>query len=357
MERERIDVEAGGEARTFIISRTDAIGDVVLTLPVAGVLRSLYPSSRIFFLGRSYTEEVVKACEHIDGFLNWDEIRHLPSHAAVQELKATHADTIIHVFPDRRIARLAWRARIRRRIGTTNRLYHYLYCNVLVPLSRKHSPYHESQLNLRLLAPLGAKALYTLQEIGRYYGLTRLVPMPPSIAALLAPDRFNLILQPKSRGSAREWGLENFRRLIGMLPEERYKVFVSGTAAEGKLLAPLLEEYPFVTDLTGRLTLGQLMTFISKADGLIAASTGPLHLAAALGIHALGIYPPIRPMHPGRWAPVGQKARVFVKAGECSACRAGGDCGCIREIAPKAIEDYLQTLGEVGKATQTGPGK
>ena len=335
---------------TFIISRTDAIGDVVLTLPVAGVLRALYPSARILFLGRSYTKEVIAACGHIDSFLNWDEWRQLPVREAARAMAATGANGIIHVFPDAAIARIARMARVTERIGTTNRIFHWRYCNELVRLSRRHSPCHEAQLNLRLLAPLGGRRDYSLGEIGGYYGLTRLAPLPPEIAGLLDRSRFNLILHPKSRGSAREWGLENYARLIGQLPSDRFKVFVSGTAAEGELLAALLAEYPRVTDLTGRLTLGQLMSFIARADGLIAASTGPLHLAAALGIYALGIYPPIRPMHPGRWAPVGPNAKVFVKAGECEDCRRTGDCHCIREIAPQTVEDYLQTL-------VTGPGK
>jgi heptosyltransferase-3 len=326
----------------IIISRTDAIGDVVLTLPVAGVLRSLYPASRILFLGRSYTKDIIAACEHIDGFLNWDEWRALPVGEAARAMAATGADCIIHVFPDKAIARVAKKARIAERIGTTNRIYHWWYCNVLVRLSRRNSPYHEAQLNLRLLAPLGGRSDYSLKEIGGLYGLTRLAPLPAEIAALLDRGRFNLILHPKSRGSAREWGLENFGRLVGLLPRERYKVFVSGTAAEGQLLTPLLADYPFVTDLTGRLTLGQLLTFISKADGLIAASTGPLHLAAALGIHALGIYPPIRPMHPGRWAPVGPNAQVFVKAEYCEDCRRTEDCHCIREIKPEVVEGNLE---------------
>jgi heptosyltransferase III len=338
----------------FIISRTDAIGDVVLTLPVAGVLRSLYPSARILFLGRSYTKDIIAACEHIDSFLNWDEWRELPAREAARAMASTGADCIIHVFPDKTIARVARMARIAERIGTTNRIYHWRDCNELVRLSRRNSNDHEAQLNLRLLAPLGARSDYSLEEIGRNYGgnygLTRLVPLPPQVEELLDPQRFNLILHPKSRGSAREWGLENYGRLIGLLPRERFKIFVSGTAAEGELLKPLLATHPEVTDLTGRLTLGQLMTFISKADGLLAASTGPLHLAAALGINALGIYPPIRPMHPGRWAPVGPKARVFVRAEYCEDCRRTGDCHCIREIQPGSVEQYLLTL-------VTGPGK
>lgn len=321
--------------RTVIISRTDAIGDVVLTLPMAGVLKELFPDARILFLGRAYTEEVVKASEHIDGFLNWDKS---------PDLAATGADTIIHVFPNKQIAALAKRAGIKERIGTTNRLYHWWACNRRVKLSRRHSPLHEAQLNLQLLKPLGAKEEYTLEAIGAYYGLTRLAPLPPEIAAGIDPHRFNLVLHPKSRGSAREWGLDNFRELIRLLPPDHFKIFITGTAAEGDLVQPLFQEFPFLVNLTGRLSLGELISFLSRADGLVAASTGPLHLAAALGIHAMGIYPPIRPMHPGRWAPVGPNAKVFVKEGECEDCRKSGNCHCMREIRAGMLKDYLLSL-------------
>jgi ADP-heptose:LPS heptosyltransferase len=275
------------------------------------------------------------ASEHVDGFLNWDEDKNLA---------AAGADTIIHVFPNKEIASLAKKAQIKERIGTTNRVYHWWTCNRLVKLSRRHSPLHETQLNLQLLRPLGAKSEYTLEEIGKYYGLNRLAPLPEAIAALPDPGRFNLILHPKSRGSAREWGLDNFRELIRLLPQDQFKIFITGTAAEGQLVRSLFGEFPFLVDLTGRLSLGELMSFLSRVDGLVAASTGPLHLAAAVGINALGIYPSIRPMHPGRWAPVGPKSKIFVKEGECEDCRKTGDCHCMREIRAGMLKDYLLAL-------------
>jgi hypothetical protein len=58
----------------------------------------------------------------------------------------------------------------------------------------------------------------------------------------------------------------------------------------------------------------------------------------------MGIYPPIRPMHPGRWAPIGAKAKVFVKEGECEDCRKTGNCHCIREIRAVMLKDYLLSL-------------
>ena len=83
----------------------------------------------------------------------------------------------------------------------------------------------------------------------------------------------------------------------------------------------------------------QFLAFIAAADGLVAGSTGPLHLAAALGRHALGLYPPIRPMHPGRWAPLGPHADylVFDKP-NCADCRAQpAACACIKALAPALV--------------------
>jgi len=60
--------------KKIIISRTDSIGDVILTLPVAGVLKKHFPDSLIYFIGRQYTRPVIEACEHVDEFIDGDEI-------------------------------------------------------------------------------------------------------------------------------------------------------------------------------------------------------------------------------------------------------------------------------------------
>lgn len=333
--------------RTFIISRVDAIGDVVLTLPVAGVLRELYPTSRILFLGSQYAQEVIRACEYVDEYLNWDELRKMDETAQIKSLAGTGADTIIHVLPRIEIAELAKKAGIQLRIGTTNRAYHWYTCNKLVRLSRKRSPYHEAQLNLRLLTILSARSLYSLEEIPGYYGLTKLSPLPPDIAALKDGQRFNLILHPKSRGHGREWGMDNFIRLAKSLPGERFKIFVTGTPTEREVLEPLFRECPQAVDMVGKLTLSQFLSFIAQADGLVASGTGPLHVAAALGIHALGLFPPLRPIHPERWAPLGPKAMVFCLEEPCKGCPGVHDCACMRNISPVKLKEYLLSVSSL----------
>jgi len=334
--------------KRIILSRTDSIGDVVLTLPMAGVLKAHNPKVEILFLGSSYTRDVVALSKYVDVFLDWDNIKKWAYEEQLSFFKRQNAQTIIHIFPKKAIAKLASKARIPMRIGTTGRFYHYLFCNKLIPLSRRNSPLHESQLNMMLLKPiLHPLPLLPLQAISIYYGFKVLVPITKETQQLLSADKFNLIIHPKSKGSAREWPLTHFTDLIQMLPTDTFNIFITGTADEGKLMEGfLIENQNRITDLTGALSLNQLIAFIDAADGMLAVSTGPLHIAAALKKFAVGIYPPIRPMHPGRWSPIGINAHYIVADKVCSDCRNNNLCHCMNEINPTQVLEILLKLNK-----------
>jgi heptosyltransferase-3 len=320
--------------KTILISRIDAIGDVVLTLPLAGWLKQNVPRVRVLFLGRTYTAPVVACCQHVDQFLNWDEVKDLPVAEQIKFFKKNQISSIIHVFPNKHIAMLARRAGIKQRIGTRSRWFHWFTVNTLVTLSRRHSPYHESQLNFTLLRPLGLKKIPTLPEVTNYLDFSKTEPLPEKWQAYLNTNKPRIILHPKSKGSAREWGLTHFAQLARQLHDLGWQVFISGSAAEKELLHDWLRENQyFITDITGKLTLSEFVSFIKACTGLVGASTGPLHLAASVGVHALGLYPPIKPMHPGRWAPIGLQADYLVLPKDCSDCRKiAGNCTCIQAI-------------------------
>lgn len=326
----------------ILISRTDSIGDVVLTLPMAGIIKRFLPKSRIVFLGRNYTKDVIGLSEHVDEFVSYDEILKLSAAGQLNAFKGIRASHIIHVFPVKEIAQLAKQAGIPNRIGTTNRLWHWFTCNVKVKLSRKNSDLHEAQLNTRLLEPLGIKQLFSLTDLADAYGFTKIPRLETPFEALLEPGKKQVILHPKSKGSAREWGLDNFSKLIAELDKTKYSIYISGTAQEGELVRSLIEKHPEVTDLTGKLSLQQFIAFISRCDALVAASTGPLHIAAALGKKAIGLFSPMRPIHPGRWMPVGKQARYLVFDKDCEACKNKKDCHCITCIKPAEVIRLLE---------------
>lgn len=331
-------------AQNVIISRTDSIGDVVLALPVAKVLKDYFPKIKIAFLGRTYTRPLIEACTYVDefidlnDFLNQDDIR----------VYGQKPEAIIHVFPVSRIAKKAKQLRIPLRIGTTNRVYHWLTCTELVKLSRRNSDLHEAQLNLKLLEPFGITREFSTAEIMTSFGLDKIEPLEPQFLKLIHPDKFNLILHPKSQGSAREWGLDNFSSLIRLLDKDRYAIFISGLAKEREFLQPLFKTFGnSITDITGMMNLPQFMAFINHCDGLVANSTGPLHIAAALGKTALGIFSPLRPIHPGRWAPLGFQAQYFALNKECSDCKHNNmSCHCITAVLPVWIKVALDEAAE-----------
>lgn len=328
------------EYKTIIISRTDSIGDVVLTLPMAGVIKKFYPNSKIIFLGKTYTKPVVELSKYVDDFINWDELQKMPN--ALKVLKKYNADIFIHVFPNKAVAKLVKQAKIPLRIGTFGRVFHFLTCNKKVHFSRKKSDLHESQLNLKLLAPIGISKHFELEEIANYYGFENVPLLKPELQRLIDITRTNIILHPKSKGSAKEWGLNNYLELANLLPKKPFKIFISGTEEEGKLIGNTFQfDNDNIVSLIGKLSLTDFIAFIANTDGLVAASTGPLHVAAALNKKAIGLYSPKRPIHPGRWMPIGKHAQSVVFNQNCKQCLKGLDCNCITKINPQTIADLL----------------
>jgi ADP-heptose:LPS heptosyltransferase len=334
----------------IIVSRTDRIGDVVLTLPLCGLLAEEL-GAEVMFLGRGYTTPVLEACAAVGKILDWDSVGSAGDDAQAAFLRDTGADTILHVWPRPDIARAARRAGIRRRIGTTHRLYHWWTCNALVCLGRRGSDLHEAQLNVRLAGTLLRGTDYTLSDLAAFGRLTPRVPVPERATRLIAPDRINIAFQVKTRGSSREWPLERWRELIRLLDGSRYRIGVIGTAEERELIAELLvDPPPHVVDMTG-LDLRELIATLARMDGIVSCSTGPLQVGAALSIHALGLVPPTRPIHPGRYAPLGARAEYVTPPAQCDACVAGREpCTCMSAISARDVADRVSRWSRLSRA-------
>lgn len=283
----------------------------MLTLPLCGALKKNFPDCRITFLGKSYTQDVIAACVHVDQFVNADTLSQLSEEKQIEQLRALRCDAVVHVFPTRQWTKLCAAARIPIRVATSGRWFTWFTCNRRVRFSRKRSDLHEAQLNMILLRGLGLSLAPSLKDIAQLYGFKAASGIDYPVA--LSAEKTKVILHPLSKGSALNWPLSSFRALMDALPAEHFQVIVSGTEAEGQLIRATLGALPkHVTDATGTMNLRTFISFIAQCDALVAASTGPLHIAAALGLHAVGLYAPQRPIHPGRWQPVGKNAKVFV---------------------------------------------
>lgn len=292
----------------IIISRTDSIGDVVVSLPVCGELKRIFPNVKITFLGRTYTKDLISLCKNVDRFENWDDYEKMSPADQINAFQSLHADAIVHVFPRKEIVWLAKRAKVKNRIATGRRWYTLTKCNYPLFFSRRKSNLHESQLNFKLLQPFGVSSIPDLKNISDLYGIT--IPHHAVLPSFLEENL--ILLHPLSKGSAVNWSLSEFEKLSTWLVQRGFRVAITGTKEEGeKLRSRGFQFQSGVLDLTGKLSLFDFIVLISKSKALVAASTGPLHIAAATGIHAIGLYSPLKPIDPSRWAPVGAKAHYL----------------------------------------------
>jgi ADP-heptose:LPS heptosyltransferase len=336
-------------SRHILISRQDNIGDVILTLPMAAYLKQINPGVKITLLCRAYATEVVRYCSDIDEVVSIESIKD----DLLGYLKKSDIDTVILAQPDHKLTTASFRAGIKHRIGNARqKIYQLLYCNRRVRFSKGMTDNHESQINFEFLRPYGVKTIPTREQIPALYHFA--IPHDPAIAAQFSPYQFNLVLHTKSNGHGREWPIEYYLELArALMQHEGVHLWLTGSEKEGRWLkenaAELLAQAN-VTSVCGTQSLTQLTCFIHQSDGLIASGTGPLHMASAIGQRALGLFPPTRPMHLGRWAALGPRSTNICVATApcCPGCRRLPDptCDCMRAIKPdlvlEVVEDWLK---------------
>jgi heptosyltransferase III len=319
-----------------LVVRTDRIGDVVLTLPMIPVLRSVLPRARISMLLRPYTAALVDGFEGIDDILTYDDSGERKGFFAfLAELRARHFDLVVVSHPTFRIAALAFLAGIQTRVGSGYRWYSFLF-NKPVFEHRKTAEKHEAEYNLSLLRTLGVdppevpRISLPLDEHARRKAAAELERIGVS------PTEDFVVLHPGSGGSARDWSPRNFGELAKGLAKENVKVVVTGIDAENALVNEVVtlsggSAFPSV----GRLTLKELGALVASARLFVSNSTGPLHIAAAVGTPVIAFYPPIRECSPRRWGPLTDKKIVFTADNlSCPRCQ-GGPCqgnDCMEQI-------------------------
>lgn len=323
------------------ISRTDSIGDVMLTLPICAWLKEHFPTCKITFICKKYTAVLIQNYQAVDSVFCIDEWLMLSENEQVKQIIDLQFDAVVHVFPNKLLARRMKKAKVPIRIGTSHRLFHLLTCNVRPNFTRKNADLHESQLNFELIRFFGLTAIPSMDEMSKYtsYFSCPDTNLPESISNNLKTKY--IVLHPKSQGSALEWSIEKYVASANTLIEKGYQVVFTGTEKEGALFRHDLPNHQSCIDSTGKLSMEQLCVLIKQAQGLVACSTGPLHIAGYLGIKAVGLFSSRRPIHPGRWKPLGVNSIALEFNPNCVACQKQQKCHCIEEIAVTKVLNQL----------------
>ncbi len=309
--------------KNILIIRTDRIGDVVLSLPMAKIIKKYHPSCRISFFVRNYTKSLIENQPYIDGVLVLDEENGKPTlRRNIEKLKDGEFDAVILVYPTFLLSLIVFLSGIKKRIGTGYRWYSFLFTDKVYS-HRKYAEKHELEFNVELLERLGIVEKISMDSAD--YDLQIRADSRSKVEKILTdnlykPGRPIIIVHPGSGGSAVDLPKEKFRELVKKLDGSgKYNIIVTGSSDE-KELCGYLTVSEGVMNFSGMFELPELTALIDRSDIFVANSTGPLHIAAALDKFVIGFYPKITACSAERWGPYSKKGFVFKPNLQCSNC-------------------------------------
>lgn len=308
------------------------------------VLRQRYPDAFLAMLLSRYTGEIARGNRYLDEILWYDDQGKLvPFRRMLAAIRAQKFDTVILVHPTIRLALMMALAGIRRRVGTGYRYYSLLF-NSRVYEHRKDARRHELEYNLNLLGESAGSSMPD-PEFGIEISESDLEAVSQVLRAFnIAPDDEVVVLHPGSGGSAREWPSSSFAELaVKLVNERRLRVVVTGVSSNDKAKGDLISHATSgaAVSLVGMLTVRQLAALAQRASLFVSNSTGPLHIAVAVGTPVVGLYSQLTPMSAARWGPYTRRKRVFVprKPVDCAECDPGKgeECACMASISVQEV--------------------
>jgi heptosyltransferase-1 len=116
-----------------------------------------------------------------------------------------------------------------------------------------------------------------------------------------------VLLNPGAGWGAKQWPAERYGYVAKRLAEDGFKTLINCGPGETSLAhAVEANSGGAAEEIAGSLT--QLIAITRRASLFIGGDTGPMHLAAALGIPVVGIF---GPTDPARNGPFGTRSRVL----------------------------------------------
>lgn len=129
--------------------------------------------------------------------------------------------------------------------------------------------------------------------------------------ALLPEHETAVVLAPTAGWGAKEWPPERFGAVARVLAHAGHRVLVNAASPHDAVALRLVAASEGKAQLVP-CSLTQLIALIRRSHLVVAGDTGPLHLAAALGIPVVGLYGPTDPARTGPWINRGiSRARVM----------------------------------------------
>lgn len=325
------------------------IGDLVFSLPLLRALRENYPDSTIHSVVKPYLRDLLTGSPYVDDvFLRKSGLKEKLN--LLREIRRNRYDLVISLSNSVECLLLTALSSAKRKVGFANFPW-----DLCLDLKEKVEGHHGWYNNRKLL-----KRLDLTVEKGDYVGL--LIPSSPGegLRELVESQGFDVegryvIISPGTsvRRKVKQWEEEKFAEVIVSL-KERYDlnpVLVGGKDNEElneKIAGIAKEKYNGedldMLNLTGKVGLKDLCSFMKHASLFVGIDSGIMHLASSMDMPVVGIFGPSDPFYVGP-----QNDRSIVVREEdlgCAPCYLKGcdDKACMKEVGVDKVLDACEEL-------------
>lgn len=326
------------DARRILIVKPSALGDVVQTLPLVAALRRRFPTAWLAWLVQRELRDLVDGCPELDDVLvcdrrpTWSQAT-----ACLSRLRRQRFDLVLDLQGLLRSAVMTLATGARWRIGLeTAREGAAWATNITLPGTSRDVPAHARYWRVAEAFGVG--------EVPRRFTMSLSIDEHRRTQQWLAGlPRPLFAVQWGAKWETKRWPVEQFAALLSRAGRtwggSAVLVGGGGDVAACRQMAELLgEQCPAmpVRNLAGRTTIKQLAAVLSQADGMISNDSGPMHLAAELGIPTLGIFTCTSPVRSG---PPGDRHEFVATRVACAAsyrktcpCVGAERLACHREL-------------------------
>jgi ADP-heptose:LPS heptosyltransferase len=290
----------------LLIIKPSSLGDIVHGLQVATSLKAQVDGLRISWVVREIFAPIVRACEAVDDVYVFERAGGAKGFLKLtNQLRKRTFDAVFDMQGLLRTGLMTSRVHAARKVGRSDaREWSGVFYNEKVPLPKDGKKSHALDILLQFCPVLGAKP--ELRGTLKFREVD-------SLNLRFADARGGgkpIVMFVDSRRAEKTWnGFKQLTELILREEKNRKVVWAGSSYVHDRGAFPAAQFF----NVTGNTSLVSLPALVKRAEWVIANDSGPMHLAAALGVRVLGIFGPTDPRLFGPY-PLNAPSNVVVQA-------------------------------------------
>ncbi len=336
--------------KRILVFNVNWLGDVLFSTPAFKALREAYPKAHIACIVHPRAKEILEGNPNIDEIILFDEKvkdKHLLSKFKfISGLQKKKFDTVYLFHRSFTRLMLMVMASIPNRIGYKAKKRSSLFLTKKIPLPK--AKIHRVEYFLNIIRAGGIPCPDMNYEFFIDSQSRKRIKLMLDNAGIKKED-FPVVLNPGGNWLLKRWVPERFIELANALIRDfNAKIIISGSEKDVALaesIAAKLTQKPLIA--CGKTTLKELGALLEASSLFISADSGPMHIAASLGVPVLALFGPTSPDITG---PIGKGViKIIHKDVGCQIPCYKVDCLDNRCMKAISVSDCLEAVGSILK--------